>query len=190
MLISKYVFYLFSKYISNILFIICLLVNTSNNKPNKSASVPRRGGQGPQDFEIWHFLINFFAKKSCFLSFEWWKWNFATFGPICKNIFGQPLDISVGAGKFLGMRRIFPRSHPNLPEKFCVTFANKFSLIKNPFGVTSKNRIHVFFCKRWAPFLPRFSEILSGFQQIKTFGGSLSPPATHLLHHWSWKIHF
>jgi len=63
--------------------------------------------------------------------------------------------------------------------------------------VTSEKRIRVFFCKRWAPFsevkqrwasfLPGFSGILTGFsgifpgfQQIKTFGGALSPPAPPL----------
>ena len=56
--------------------------------------------------------------------------------------------------------------------------------------MTSEKRIHVFFCKRWepfsevkqcwAPFLLEFSGIFTGFQQIKTFGGTLSPPAPPL----------
>ena len=78
-------------------------------------------------------------QKSCFLCFEWWKWNFATFGPSCKHIFGQSLDISVGARKFLGVRRIVARSPPNLPKVLC-DFANKFSPIKNPFWVWPRKK--------------------------------------------------
>ena len=79
------------------------------------------------------FSHQFFCKKKLFSQFRVVKMKFCEFWPPCKNSFGQPLDISVGAGKFLGVRRIFARSPPNLPEKFCVTFAHKFSPIKNPF---------------------------------------------------------
>ena len=41
----------------------------------------RQGGLGPLDFEN-------FTKKGCFLSFEWEKTNFTTFGPPWKN-FGK-----------------------------------------------------------------------------------------------------
>jgi len=82
-------------------------------------------------------------------------------------------------------------------------------LVPTVFGMTSKNGLHLYFCKRrapfcevqhrWIPFLPRFSGILhrrlgilfrfSGilprFQQIKTLGGALAPhtppPPTPLL---------
>jgi len=74
-------------------------------------------------------------QKKLFSWFRVVKMKFCHFWPPCKYIFGQPLGITVGAGKFLGVRRIFARSPPNLPEKFCVTFANKFSPIKNPFLV-------------------------------------------------------
>jgi len=116
----------------------------------------------------------------------------------------------VGAGKFLGVRRILARSPPNLPEKFCVTFAQKFSTIKNPFWCDLQKRIHVFFCKRWAPFfefkqrwapffqfkqrwapfLPGFSGIFPGFQQIKTIGVRFQPLHPRLLHHCPWKTQF
>jgi len=84
---------------------------------------------------------------------------------------------------------------------FCVTFANKFSPIKNPFlGMTSTKKIYVFFCKRWPPFfevkqrwvtfLPGFSGILLGFQLIKTFGLCFEPQHPCLLYHCPLKIHF
>ena len=40
---------------------------------------------GPLDYEIWHFLIKFVAKKGVFRSFEWVKWILTTFGPPWKN---------------------------------------------------------------------------------------------------------
>jgi len=54
------------------------------------------------------------------------------------------------------------------------------------FGVTSKNGLHVFFCKPWVSFLksnnagrhlyPDFQGFFSDFQQIKTLGVALEPP--------------
>ena len=38
--------------------------------------------------------------------------------------------IGAGASKFLGVRRIFARTSPNLPENFCVPFDHKFSPTK------------------------------------------------------------
>ena len=62
----------------------------------------------------------------------------------------------VGAGQFLVVRRIFAQIAPNLPEKFFVRLCLQLLSHKDRenlfFGVTSKKRLHVFFCKRWAPF--------------------------------------
>ena len=49
----------------------------------------------------------------------------ATCGP--RPVVGP---IGVGAGKCLGVRRMFARISPNLPEKFCATLAYRFSLTK------------------------------------------------------------
>jgi len=84
-----------------------------------------------------------------------------------------------------------PEFSQTYPKGFCATFAQK--------------GLRVFFCKgwaplqRWAPFLPglswnlsrflgtlreflqilpRFSDILSDCEQIKTFGGALASPVT------------
>jgi len=99
-------------------------------------------------------------------------------------------DIGVAARKFLEMPRIFARIFPNMPEKLKVvptTFAYKFSFTKIMktflWCDLCKNGLHLFFCKRWAPFfevkqgwapvllgfsgiLPRCLGILSGFSGI------------------------
>jgi len=79
------------------------------------------GEQGPQDFEIWHFPINCFVKKVVFLVSSDKNEILPLLAP-WKYICGQPLDITVGAGKFLGVQMIFARSSPNLPEKFVRDF--------------------------------------------------------------------
>jgi len=42
--------------------------------------------RGPTPLRILKLDIfsSYFYKKGCFLSFEWWKCNFATFGPLQK----------------------------------------------------------------------------------------------------------
>jgi len=98
----------------------------------------------------------------------------------------------VEAGKFLGLRRIFARIFPNLPEKLLGHFLCEHFLSRLSFGMTPKKRssydsvnVGCYFFQiklRWAPFLPRFSEILQRFSQIlpgfsiETFGGGLAPP--------------
>jgi len=86
-----------------------------------------------------------------------------------------------------------PEFPQTCPKRFCATFAYKFpptKIVKTFFGMTSKKGLHVFFCKRWAPFCeskqrwapllfgfleslprflgisPRFSGILPGFSEI------------------------
>jgi len=69
----------------------------------------------------------------------------------------QLFSTGVGAGKFLGVRRIFTRISPNLPKMFCVPFVYTFSptmIMKTFFWYDlQRNDFHVFFCKRWVPFL-------------------------------------
>jgi len=91
-------------------------------------------------------------------------------------------DIGVGASKFLGVQRIFAQNFPNLPKKLSCNFYRPFLWCD-----LQQNGRYLFVCKpwapffevkqRWAPFLPKFSGILLDFQQIKTFGGALAPPA-------------
>ena len=98
--------------------------------------------------------------------------------------------IGIGAGKFLGVRRIFARILPNLPEK-------------KPWKATSKQKLFMLF---WAPFLLIFSGACSDFQGFcegfqrfcsyfhgfcpriftnsKLLGCALAP---HLSHQWSGK---
>ena len=99
-------------------YIVAIFLSFSVIKSFRGMGV---GGQGPPRFWNLTFSHQFFCKKSCFPSFEWQKWNFATFSPL-QIYFCPTLDITVGAGKFLGVRRIFARSPPNLPEKFVRDF--------------------------------------------------------------------
>jgi len=91
----------------------------------------------------------------------------------------------VGAGKFLGVRRIFVQK--------------KLHKKKTP----PKKKLFMLYGRRWAPFLllysrfcsdfhgfcessqrvfPRFRRICPNFQQIQTFGDALASPAPRLLH--------
>jgi len=93
----------------------------------------------------------------------------------------------VGAGKFLGMRKIFARIFPYVPEKFLRDFSLQIlSHIDHEdlFGVTSKQGSSCVFWfwrkefKRWAPFLPEFSGILPGLSTKQSFWGFACTPAS------------
>ena len=58
---------------------------------------------------------------------------------------GSKPTIRVGAGKFLGVRRIFARIFPNLSEKLLGHFLCKCFLMKTVVGMTSKKSLHVIF---------------------------------------------
>ena len=79
----------------------------------------------------------------------------------------------------------FCQNFPYLPETFLCDFAYKFAIIKTFFGINPKKDLHVFFCKRWAPFFLDFCPDFQGFVRIfgksKLLGVRLHP---HLLHHW------
>jgi len=93
--------------------------------------------------------------------------------------------------------RIFAKdffsNFPKLSGKvFCATFAYKFSPIKISktfFDVTSKNGLHVFFCKPWAPFfevkqrrapiLRGFSGMLPRFSADQNFWGCACTPCSN-----------
>ena len=122
----------------------------------------------------------------------------------------------LGAGKFLGVRRIFARISPNLSEKHLDHFLCEHFLKQNFFwddlqkkrsSYDSADVMHHFFksnhvgrhfcpdiakvsdiLPRFPWIFPGFSGILPDFHQIKTFGGPLSPPAPRLLHHWNYQL--
>jgi len=92
----------------------------------------------------------------------------------------ERLYMGVGAGKFLGVQKIFARISPNSPEKILGHFLCKYFLMKAVFGVTSKKRSscdlrHHFFPIKalWAQFFPYFQGVCPDFHQISC-----------LLHHW------
>jgi len=54
--------------------------------------------------------------------------------------------IGVGASNFLGIQKFISQNFIQLAQKVVV------QLLPTVFGVTSKNGLNLFFCKRWAPF--------------------------------------
>jgi len=78
--------------------------------------------------------------------------------------------IGVGAGKFFGRWSISAQISPNLPKLFLCDFCLQSFLprtSRRPFLVwPPKKSLRVFFCKRWAPFLPRFLAIFTRFSAI------------------------
>jgi len=90
-------------------------------------------------------------------------------------------SVSVGAGKFWGLRRIFARISPNLPEKLlghclCEHF------LKQTLWDDLQKKVFLLFCKGWAPFFAKvftnFAKIFTYFDRIETFGGAREPPTS------------
>ena len=126
-----------------------------------------------------HFPLNFFPLVIIILNVRWWSWARLYSSEAVESF----LDIGVGVRKFLGVRRIFARISPNLPERFMCDFGLQIFSHKdhkNLFYVTSKTKIfYVFFCKRGAPFFPWFSEILPKFLTNQYFLGVRLHPASY-----------
>jgi len=63
--------------------------------------------------------------------------------------------VVLGTGKSEGARRVFGRICPNFPEKLLCHLPTNFlpQRPSRPFFVWhARKGLHVFFCKRWAPF--------------------------------------
>jgi len=113
--------------------------------------------------------------------------------------------IGVGAGKFLGVHRIFAWISPNFPEIFLGHFCANIFRWRPFFGMTSK-KVFMWFCTCWAPFfsnqstlgaifvhifwdfakvsnflqiLPRFPWILPGFSPNQNFWGCAFTPTAY-----------
>ena len=100
--------------------------------------------------------------------------------------------IGVGAGKYLGVQRIFARIPPNLPEyplkeidlqkRLLWDFGRHFFFKSKHVGphfcsYFQKVCSHFQgFCEGFQRFCPDFYVFCQDFHQIKTFGGALTPP--------------
>jgi len=96
--------------------------------------------------------------------------------------------------QILGLRKMFARISPNLPEKFLCDFCLQIFSNKDHedlFGVTSKKRFScaflqtlgaIFFKESWAPFLLGVSGILSKFSTKQNFWGCVCTPCTPASH--------
>ena len=87
---------------------------------------------------------------------------------------------------FRGPKGFFPVFPQTSPKRFCVLFVHTYSptkYLKTYFWCDLQKKVLiVFFCKRWAPFLPVFSRILARcpedlpkFSTNQNFGGTLAP---------------
>ena len=120
-------------------------------------------------FSTW-FIWSHSFKSNNFSACELWCIN------MLYTYTGPVIGIGLGAGKFLGVGRIFARISPNLPKNFCSTFAYTFSptkIVKAFFGVTSKWRYSCVFLhtlgatvlnkKFREPFFPYFQGFCPDF---------------------------
>jgi len=114
--------------------------------------------------------------------------------PFQKGAMGAevPFHHRCRSRKIFGVRRIFFRISPNLPEKFFVQFCQQIFSHKDHEGLflvwSPKKGLHVFFHKlwvwflevkqRWAPFIPGFSGILLRFSANQHFWGCACTPCT------------
>jgi len=113
--------------------------------------VGRKGegrGLSTLDFENWHFLINFLAKKGCF-SFQWMKWKFATFGTHPEKSFLATTGKSA-SGPSLGKKLPTPMvaiqiTNALKPWKYCSIWGGRFP-IRIMKGLLSPTRNHSMTC--------------------------------------------
>ena len=156
------------------------------------------GGQGPQDIEIWHFPIKCFAKKVVFFVSSGENKILPLLAPL-QIYFWPPLDITVHAGKFLSMRRIFAQSLPTCPKSFVWLLLTNFLPWRTLFGVTSRKRVSVFFANVAHHFLKSNNVgchfcldclgFCPDFNKSKHLGCTF-PLHPHPLYPCRWKIHY
>ena len=92
--------------------------------------------------------------------------------------------IGVGAGKFLGVRRVFPRISENFGPLFVHEDRISHDLQKTPFFQIKAHWVLLLLVfseslHRFLGILQRFLQISTDFHHIKTFGGA----TPHFLHH-------
>ena len=101
----------------------------------------------------------------------------------CLKLIALCEYIVVIAGKFWGMGRVFAWISPNLPEKLLCDFWLQIFSHKDHEDLLlvwpPRRDVHVFFCKRWPPFMPGFFPAFQGFcpdfQQVKILGCACTP---------------
>ena len=122
---------------------------------------------GPQFF----IFIVFITTLQCAMTLGWVSYMFLClrYFAVSIFIFYVRISISVGAGKFLGMRKIFGQIFPNVPEKSLGHFLCE-DLMKTLFRMISNKRSscefarHLFQIKHTLGAI--FASIFSNFPQI------------------------
>jgi len=104
-------------------------------------------------------------------------------------------DIGVGAGKFLGVQRIFARISPNLPQNFLCDFCLKSFPHKDHLWYDLQKKVFLcLYAKVWRLFSPDFQGFCPNFQvffpdfarifdKSKPLGVRLHSLRPRLLHH-------
>jgi len=117
--------------------------------------------------------------------FSWFAAKSSRFYSLSAVKFSISQFIGVGAGKFLGVRRI-----QTFPKSFCAPFAHNFLpqwTWRSVFGVTSKIGLNCVFLQmlgakqRWAPFLPGFQGFSPGFSGILPRFSEVLPKSSGIL---------
>ena len=113
------------------------------------------------------------------------------FGRIVK-VLPFPHNLGAGAGKVWGFEEFFPEFPQTSRKVFVLLFSLKKKIIKTFIEMTSKEKVLMWFCKRWEPFFTNqtrlgaiFARIFRDFVQLfnksKLLGVRLHPlhPASY-----------
>ena len=129
-------------------------------------------------FSIWHMVIKSWLTRITSLMQHTYVSSLGNFssetGEICHTSLGFWRSTGVGAGKFLGERRIFAQISPNLPKKFSLHLLPTNFLPQRTWipviGVTSKKGLNCIFLQKlgaiFAQSFRDFTQIFRSFAQI------------------------
>jgi len=96
-------------------------------------------------------------------------------------------NIGVGAGKFLGVRRIFSQISPNFPENIPKKMASKEKRLHFDFNrYFCKIKEHAAIWRRYSQILPKFPNIFCPDFYKKFWGCACTPPPTPVLKNIIW----
>jgi len=122
-----------------------------------------------------------FSKKGCFLSLEWVKWHFITFGPFLENLFSYPWKnpLLVPHWKKSVRRRILP----TLKQRLIYNYIHSSSY-RNPSGGRKRRYSNIRFWDKRLKFLKSRMGVLHGAQKrVNCFNQGFKCFAKHL----SWR---
>ena len=87
------------------------------------------------------------------------------FGRIVK-VLPFPHNLGAGAGKVWGFEEFFPEFPQTSRKVFVLLFSLKKKIIKTFIEMTSKEKVLMWFCKRWEPFFTNQTRLGAIFARI------------------------